>query len=291
MMKKTLIRLIAMLLIVSFSTVFFACGGDNGENRPPVVCEKHDYQVIEDRPHSKPDEYGVVVLQCSECNHTYEQKYFGHSIKGCEAEPLFDPDPTIRKTLHKNNTKCYGCNDIKNHTCQCGEVCDVNVFYRYASNNRIAIYGAYFYRNSLGGKNIYFGQTQKGDMGPKLVLATIFDGRIVTEVDPSAFQIAYFRYTIYFPGLLEKIGDRCATGCNVMAGVWIPKTLKSIGILAFGNNGYMKSITYEGTCLQFDDISKGSDWLGAEPGKTIPGYGNGGNGCKLVASDGTIALN
>lgn len=289
MIKKILLKVIALVLLLSFSMVCFACGDGGGET-PPPACD-HNYQVKEDRPHSKPDEYGVVVLQCSECNHTYEQPYKGHSIKGCEAEPLRNPNSTIKKTLTKDNTKCYGCNDINNHTCNCGEVCNVNVFYGYASNNRIAINGAYFYLNSLGEQVRYFGATSGSNMGPKLVLATIFDGRIVTEVFASALQIPYLRYSIDFPGLLEKIGDRCATGCNVIQGVWIPKTLKSIGASAFFNNSYMKSITYEGTCLQFDNIPKGNDWLGAEAGKTIPGYGNGGNGCKLDASDGTKALN
>lgn len=287
MMKKTLIRLIAVLLLVSFSTVFFACGGgdDDGDNpTPPVTCE-HDYQVKEDRPHTDPEEYGTVVLECTKCKDSYEQKYFGHSIKGCDLAPLFGQKPA-------NIEECAYCHDISNHTCPCGTVCDVNVFYRYASNNRIAIYGAYFYLSAKGDKISYFGSTTTTNLGPTMPVATIFDGRIVSEVDANGLgPTGYYRHTFYFPGLCEKIGNYVASSHNVMKGVWIPKTVKSIGANAFYSNERMGTILYEGTCLEFQRIEKGSGWLGAENNSALPGYYGGGEGCRLYASDGDMLLN
>ena len=280
MMKKTLIRLIAMLLLVSFSTVFFACGGDNGENPSPTVC-KHDYQVIEDRPHTDPEAYGTVVMECAKCKDTYEQKYFGHSIKGCDLAPLFGQKPADIK-------ECAYCHDLSNHTCPCGTVCDVNVFYRYASGNRIAIYGCYYYLKADGGKSIYFSTT--GTSGP-IAVATIFDGKIVSEVDASAFYLAKYRHTLYFPGLVETIGDYVCEKNNVMIGAWLPKTVKSIGKNAFYSSEKMANLYYEGTLLEFEQVEKGSGWLAGEEEAAFPGHANGGNGCRLIASDGKRFLN
>ena len=287
-MKKTLIRLIAMLLIVSFSTVFFACGGgDDGDNpTPPTVCE-HDYQVKEDRPHLDPEAYGTVVMECTKCKDTYEQKYFGHSIKGCDLAPLFNQRPA-------NIEDCAYCHDLSNHTCPCGTVCDVNVFYRYASGNRIAIYGSYYFLKADGGKDYYFPTTNASsgpNSGPKVVLATIFDGKIVSEVDASAFNLGYFRHTLYFPGLVESIGNYVAAWNNVMTGAWLPKTVKSIGKNAFYSNERMAKLYYEGTRLEFEQVEKGSGWLNAQVADQLPGYYGGGDGCRLIASDGELLLN
>lgn len=290
MMKKTLIRLIAMLLIVSFSTVFFACGGgDDGDNpTPPTVCE-HDYQVKEDRPHTDPEEYGTVVMECTKCKDSYEQKYFGHSIKGCDLEPLFGQKPA-------NIEECAYCHDISNHTCPCGTVCDVNVFYRYASGNRIAIYGAYFYLDpdTPTGKPSYFptntSNASPDKMGPKVELATIYDGKIVAEVDASSFNLSPFRHTLYFPGLVESIGDYVAAYNNVMIGAWLPKTVKRIGANAFYSSERMAKLYYEGTCIEFEQIVKGDGWLGGEKEAAFPGH-YGGDGCRLIASDGELLLN
>ena len=279
MMKKTLIRLIAMLLLVSFSTVFFACGGgDNGA----VVCEKHDYQVKEDRPHTDPEAYGTVVMECTKCKDTYEQKYFGHSIKGCDLAPLFGQRPADRED-------CAYCHDLSNHTCPCGTVCDVNVFYRYASNNRIAIYGSYYFLKADGGKSIYF--PTSGTSGLKVAVATIFDGKIVSEVDASAFRLAYYRHVFYFPGLVESIGDYVLAYNNVMIGAWLPKTVKSIGAHAFYSSERMAKLYYEGTRLEFEQVEKGSSWLAGEKEAAFPGHYNGGDGCILMASDGELLLN
>ena len=109
--KKRLVKLISLMLILCLSCTYFACGGgDNGENPPPVVCEKHDYQVKEDRPHLDPEAYGTVVMECTKCKDSYEQKYFGHSIKGCDLAPLFNQRPA-------NIEECAYCHDISNHTC------------------------------------------------------------------------------------------------------------------------------------------------------------------------------
>ena len=249
--------------------------------------EDHDYQVKEDRPHLDPEAYGTVVMECTKCKDTYEQKYFGHSIKGCDLAPLFGQKPA-------NIEDCAYCHDLSNHTCPCGTVCDVNVFYRYASGNRIAIYGSYYYLNASGGKVNYFPVTSNASpdkMGPKVELATIFDGKIVAEVDASAFNLAYFRHTLYFPGLVESIGNYVAAYNNVMTGAWLPKTVKSIGANAFYSNERMGTILYEGTCLEFQRIEKGSGWLGAENNSALPGYYAGGEGCRLIASDGDVLLN
>ena len=287
MMKKTLIRLIAMLLLVSFSTVFFACGGDNGENPPPVTCE-HDYQVKEDRPHTDPEEYGTVVMECTKCKDSYEQKYFGHSIKGCDLAPLFGQRPA-------NKEECAYCHDISNHTCACGTVCDVNVFYRYASGNRIAIYGSYYYLNTSGGKVYYFptntSNASPERMGPKVTVATIFDGKIVSKVDANSFNLAYYRHVFYFPGLVESIGEYVLAYNNVMIGAWLPKTVKSIGANAFYSSERMAKLYYEGTRLEFEQVEKGSGWLSAQVADQFPGYYGGGDGCRLIASDGELLLN
>ena len=285
MMKKTLIRLIAMLLIVSFSTVFFACGGgDDGDNpTPPTVCE-HDYQVKEDRPHLDPEAYGTVVMECTKCKDSYEQKYFGHSIKGCDLAPLFNQRPA-------NIEECAYCHDISNHTCPCGTVCDVNVFYRYASGNRIAIYGSYFYLNEQGDKVIYFPTDSSISKNIVITLATIFDGRIVSIVDASAFNLAAYRTYIDFPGLVETIGDKAGAWCNMLTKVWLPKTVKSIGKHAFYESDRLSSIYYEGTLAEFNRIEIGDGWLSAEKLENEPGKGSGGEGCRLYASDGNFLLN
>ena len=286
-MKKSIIRFIAMMLLLSFSSVFFACGGNDGDDpTPPPVCE-HDYQVKEDRPHTNPEEYGTVVMECTKCEVSYEQKYFGHSIKGCDLEPLFNQKPT-------NIEECAYCKDISNHTCPCGEVCDVNVFYRYTSGGRIAIYGAYFYRNANGGQEGYFPTTgtSAAALGPKMTVATIFDGKIVSEVDASGMgPTGYYRHIFYFPGLVEKIGESVLSKHNVMKGVWLPKTVKEIGSNAFYSNERMDTIRYEGTILEFDLINKGSGWLGGEKESAYPGHYNNGEGCRLYASDGELLLN
>ncbi len=270
-MKKTLIRLIATLLIVCFSTVLFACGSGSDGDGPttPSACE-HDYQVIEDRPHNKPNEYGTVVLECTKCEDSYEQKYFGHSIKGCKQGDSLTEMPDLNE--------CYFCHDIENHTCPCGVVCDFNVIYGLVNSKKnVAIKSAYTYLVKGEAKGYFSPSTSTT---PTIPVATIYGGKIVTKVEDSALiRTAYYRGIFYFPGLVETIGDYVLDNHNVMDGVWIPKTVKEIGKKAFYSSDRMNIIKYEGTCLEFEQIVKGSNWNSGIA-----------SGCKLEASDGTITI-
>ena len=268
---------------------YYSCScGEKGNTTFGIgELEEHDYQIKEDRPHTDPESYGTLVMACTKCKDSYERKYFGHSIKGCDLAPLFNQKPTSLE-------ECAYCHDISNHTCPCGTVCDVNVFYRHLSEDKVAIYGSYYYLNASGGKVIYFpttNATSGPNSGPKVVLATIFAGKIVSEVDASAFNISYYRHTLYFPGLVESIGNYVAAYNNVMVGIWLPKTLTYIGSNAFYSSERMAKIYYEGTCLEFEQIVKGSDWLSAQVVDQYPGYYAGGEGCRLIASDGEVLLN
>ena len=283
-MKKSLVRLVAMVLLMCFSSVFFACGGGEGEEPTPApVCE-HNYRVFEDRPHTDPEEYGTLVMKCTLCDDSYEQQYFGHSIKGCDLAPSFGTKPS-------NTEECAYCHDLSNHTCPCGTVCDVNVFYRYFGG-KVAIYGSYFYLDGNGNKKSYFPETDNNYLGPEVRVASVFGGAIVTEIDANGLgPIGWYRHIFYFTGLCEKIGDYAASKFNVMKGAWFPKTLKEIGSQAFYSNERMATILYEGTMAEFDRIIKASNWIGGESYGAEAGHYNGGEGCRLYASDGNYLLN
>lgn len=64
---------------------------------------------------------------------------------------------------------------------------------------------------------------------------------------------------------MTYIGNQAFLDCSMLISVYIPKSVTKIESYAFKNCYKLKSIYYAGTEIQWNNISKGTDWQNSNP--------------------------
>ncbi len=81
----------------------------------------------------------------------------------------------------------------------------------------------------------------------------------VTSIGDNAFSYCGLT-SVTIPDSVTSIGEYAFSYCSSLTSVTIPDSVTSIGYAAFSDCSGLKDITYKGTKIQWDSISKGDYW-------------------------------
>lgn len=91
----------------------------------------------------------------------------------------------------------------------------------------------------------------------------------VTGIDPNTKEIKSHQYAkttisyAHIPIGVPSIGTGAFSNCLNLTSVFIPRSVKKINANAFFNTPSLVSIKYNGTKLQWSQVTRGSNWLAA----------------------------
>ena len=141
-----------------------------------------------------------------------------------------------------------------------------------------AFYGTSWYNNQPNGL-VYAGKVAfkyKGTM-PNNTSIVINEGTLI--ITEWAFKGCTNLTSVTIPDSVTSIGDSAFEGCTGLASITIPDSVTSIGARAFSGCSGLTSITFNGTIVQWNDISKGINWK-----LNVP------SACNVVCTDGTVSI-
>lgn len=101
----------------------------------------------------------------------------------------------------------------------------------------------------------------------------------LTVIGMYAFICCTQLNSINIPDTVASIGEGAFCYCTKLTSIVIPNSVTSIGDIAFWGCSELKSISYRGTMVQWESITKGSSWKYNVP-----------KSCKIICSDGTIDI-
>ena len=110
-----------------------------------------------------------------------------------------------------------------------------------------------------------------------LTSVTIGDG--VTSIGNRAFENCTRLTSVTIGGSVTSFGDWAFYNCSSLTSITIPDSVTSIGWAAFSGCSGLTSITFNGTIVQWNDISKGINWK-----LNVP------SACNVVCTDGEIPI-
>ena len=141
-----------------------------------------------------------------------------------------------------------------------------------------AFYGTSWYNNQPNGL-VYAGKVAfkyKGTM-PNNTSIVINEGTLI--ITEWAFKGCTNLTSVTIPDSVTSIGARAFSGCSGLTSITIPDSVTSIGARAFSGCSGLTSITFNGTIVQWNDISKGINWK-----LNVP------SACNVVCTDGTVSI-
>ena len=90
----------------------------------------------------------------------------------------------------------------------------------------------------------------------------------MTEINFNAFEACRSLESISIPNSVMVICERAFYGCGLKS-IKLPNGLKSIESEAFRFCSSLKTITYNGTKDQWEEIEKGQNWNKGVPAKVV----------------------
>ena len=103
-------------------------------------------------------------------------------------------------------------------------------------------------------------------------LQTIIIPEGVTSIGNDAFLNCTGFTSIAIPESVTSIGSRAFSSCMGLTSITIPESVTSIGKNAFNSCTSLKTINYTGTQVQWNAISKGTDWNQGCPSDMVINY-------------------
>lgn len=117
----------------------------------------------------------------------------------------------------------------------------------------------------------------------EIVIPSNYNGKLVKGIDDQAFRGCVLITSVVLPEGITFIGEMALSKCTSLTNITIPNSVKkikayafadcssleevvigkgvsTIGLFAFKDCDALKSITYEGTKAQWEDIQKSSGW-------------------------------
>lgn len=113
----------------------------------------------------------------------------------------------------------------------------------------------------------------------EIVIPSTIDGITVTKIGGSAFSGMEWTKSIEMPDTVTHIEKSAFRDCDRLEKVVLSKNLEYIGEMAFDYCISLKTIEFNGTINEWNEITKGENW-----NRKVPAT-------EVICSDGTVSLN